>query len=282
MFEQVTILGPGLLGASIAMAVKARGLTVRVHTWSRRESTRAKCAEQSWCDAVFDTAEASVEGSDLVIVCTPVETIVPLLSSVKGALRPDSLVTDVGSTKRQICESMAKVFAEAGPAFVGSHPMAGSDLGGMEHAQVDLLQDAACIVVGQDGQSEAAQRVVEFWDRMGMRTYQMTGKAHDEVVAHVSHLPHLLASSLCSYVSQKSPDAEWLKLSGGGFRDTTRVAGGDAELWRQILIGNREQVIASIEGFEAELGQFKAALQAGRPDVLKALLENGRQYRSQL
>lgn len=281
MFEQITILGPGLLGASIAMAVKARGLSGRVHTWSRRAETRAKCTGQSWCDAVFDTAEAAVAGSDLVIVCTPVDTIVPLIGSVKGALRADALITDVGSTKRRICEGMAALLHETGPVFVGSHPMAGSEQAGLEFAEVNLLDDAACIVVGAEGDA-AVNRVVTFWKALGMRLSVMSVQEHDAIVAHISHLPHLLASSLCAYLAEKDGAGALLKHAGGGFRDTTRVAGGSAELWKQILMSNREQVIDAISGFEAELDQFRSAIQSGRADVLKAFLEQGRSYRNKL
>jgi len=282
MFEQITILGPGLLGASVAMAVKAHGLATRVHTWSRRESTRSKCAEQDWCDAVMYSPDAAVGGSALVIVCTPVETIVSLIASVKEAIRPDALITDVGSTKGQICEGMAQLLGTGGPVFVGSHPMAGSERTGLEHAQVDLLAGAACIVVPPEAESVAADCIAAFWTALGMRTFTMTAREHDAIVAHVSHLPHLMASALCAYLAEKSPDAQWLELSGGGFRDTTRVAGGDEELWKQILMGNRQEVIAAIEGFEAELDQFKSALQSGRPDVLKSFLGKGRSYRERL
>jgi len=282
MFEQITILGPGLLGASIAMAVKERGLAKRVHTWSRRAETRAKSAEQLWCDAVFETAGESVRGSDLVIVCTPVETIVPLVAAVQNDLSPEVIITDVGSTKRQICEGMDQLLKDDGPIFVGSHPMAGSEQAGMAHARVDLLDGAACIVVAHESESAAEIRVKEFWIKLGMRVCTKTAREHDAIVAHVSHLPHLLASSLCAYLAEKNPNGAWLALSGGGFRDTTRVASGDPELWKQILMGNREQVIAAIEGFEAELDQFKAALQSGRADVLKEFLNEGRQFREKL
>ncbi|NQY32078.1 MAG: prephenate dehydrogenase/arogenate dehydrogenase family protein, partial [Coraliomargarita sp.] len=145
MFPQITILGPGLLGASLAMAVKSRGLCERIATWSRRPETRAKCSSQNWCDAVFDSPEAAVSGSQLVVVCTPVQTIVPLLQQVAPSLTPGALVTDVGSTKSLICRESRDVLPE-NCEFIGSHPMAGSEQTGMEFADAELFENAACIL----------------------------------------------------------------------------------------------------------------------------------------
>jgi len=280
MFAQITILGPGLLGASLAMALKARGLCERVVTWSRRPETRAKCAEQTWCDAVLETPEAAVSGSQLVVICTPVQTIVPLLEKIAGSLESNTLLTDVGSTKSLICRESRGLLPQ-GCEFIGSHPMAGSEQTGMEFANPDLFQDAACLLTPLDSDSDAAvDTLSKFWQALGMIVRTISPEQHDEIVAHVSHLPHLLASTLCAYLATR--DNDWANLSGGGLRDSTRIAAGDPSLWRQILEQNREEALRAIAGFEDELHLLKTALLNTDSLSIQTILERGKEYRDRL
>ena len=281
MFQQITILGPGLLGASLAMAVKERGLATRVVTWSRRPESRAKCLNQSWCDAVLDTPEQAVVGSDLVVICTPVQTIVPLLVQIRPALATDALITDVGSTKSLICREARSALEGHSATFLGAHPMAGSEQAGMEHAQSDLFEKAACMLTPLDQASSAAiVKLSAFWETLGMTVSIVSPEKHDEIVAHVSHLPHLLASTLCGYLATQ--DDTWRTLAGGGLRDTTRVASGDPQLWKQILEQNSDEVLRAIEGFEQQLHHLKTALLNQNSLGVIAQLERGKTYRDQL
>ena len=274
MFQQITILGPGLLGASLAMAVKQRGLAARIVTWSRRPESRAKCLSHSWCDALFDTPEAAVAGSDLVVICTPVQTIVPLLAQIRPALSEQALVTDVGSTKSLICREARSTLQGHSATFLGSHPMAGSEQAGMEHAKVDLFEQAACILTPlDDTAADDIAQLSAFWTALGMTLTAVSPEKHDEIVAHISHLPHLLASTLSSYLANQDPT--WRHLAGGGLRDTTRIASGDPGLWKQILEQNREEVLRAIDGFEQELHQLKAALLNHESLEVSAQLERG-------
>jgi len=281
MFQQITILGPGLLGASLAMAVKERGLAARVVTWSRRPETRAKCHNRSWCDAVLETPEEAVAGSDLVILCTPVHTIVPLLEEIRPALAEGALVSDVGSTKSLICRTARSALEGHSATFLGAHPMAGSEQAGLEHAQADLFENAACILTPlEDASTQAIAKLHSFWEALGMVVSTVSPEKHDEIVAHVSHLPHLLASTLCSYLATQ--DTTWGALAGGGLRDTTRIASGDPQLWRQILEQNSDEVLRAIEGFEQQLHALKAALlNQDSPSVI-AQLQRGKTYRDRL
>lgn len=281
MFQQITILGPGLLGASLAMAVKERGLAARVVTWSRRPDSRAKCLNQSWCDAVLDTPEQAVVGSDLVVICTPVQTIVPLLVQIRPALATDALITDVGSTKSLICREARSALEGHSATFLGAHPMAGSEQAGMEHAQSDLFEKAACMLTPLDQASSAAiVKLSAFWETLGMTVSIVSPEKHDEIVAHVSHLPHLLASTLCGYLATQ--DDTWRTLAGGGLRDTTRVASGDPQLWKQILEQNSDEVLRAIEGFEQQLHHLKTALLNQNSLGIVAQLERGKTFRDQL
>lgn len=281
MFQQITILGPGLLGASLAMAVRERGLAPRISTWSRRPETRAKCLNQDWCDAVFDTPEEAVAGSDFIVICTPVETIAPLLAQIAPTLNAGALVTDVGSTKSVICREASSALSQTSATFIGSHPMAGSEQAGMEHAQADLFVNAACILTPlDDARPDAIARLSTFWEALGMNLSTASPEKHDEIVAHISHLPHLLASTLCSQLAGK--DDTWRNLAGGGLRDTTRVASGDPALWKQILQQNSDEVLRAIDGFEHELQRLKAALNNKNSHEVTALLQRGKNYRDSL
>jgi prephenate dehydrogenase len=279
MFDQITILGPGLLGASLAMALKERALCRRIHTWSRSAPTRAQAAQAAWCDAVFERPEEACQESDCVVVCTPVETIVPLLSQVAPELAAGALVTDVGSTKSLICRQVRALPGHF--HFIGSHPMAGSEQAGMAHARADLFEGAVGILTPFDDDDHAILlRLEKFWRAVGMETFTTSPEHHDEIVARISHLPHVLASSLCSYLSGQ--DTSWSALAGGGLRDSTRIASGDAKLWKQILQQNREEVLRAIGGFEDELHLLKSALLNQDDAEVLRILNRGKEFRDQL
>lgn len=280
MFEQITILGAGLLGASIGMAARKRAICKRVHVWSRRAETRGEAAKEDWVDAVFDHSGEACRASQLIVLCTPVDSIVPLLGQVAESLDNTALVTDVGSTKGNICRDAAAL-GTLRAQFIGSHPMAGSEQTGMTHAEAELFEGAACIVTPLEATPEApTSQLKDFWTALGMRVACMSPERHDEAVAHISHLPHLLTAALCSFLAERDPS--WKALAGGGLRDTTRIAAGDPNLWRGILEGNREEVARAVTGLEGELQQIKAALINKDTTALDQYLESGKRYRDQL
>lgn len=280
MFDQISILGPGLLGASIGIAVQERGLAQRIVSWSRRAETQANCLSQSWCDAVFDTPGEACRQSQLIVICTPVPTIAPLLATIAADLAPGAMVTDVGSTKSRICRE-AQGVELMGASFIGSHPMAGSEQTGMAHARGDLFEAAACIVTPlADSPTETVRQISTFWEALGMRVTHASPERHDEIVAHISHLPHVLSSALCSFLAAQDP--AWATLAGSGLRDTTRIAAGDPTLWRGILESNRDEVIRAISGLENELHHIKSALANEDSARLSQQLERGKHYRDSI
>jgi len=280
MFKQITILGPGLLGASLLQAAKQRGLCKTTAAWSRRAETRAKCEDQPWCDAVYAHAGKAVAKADLVVACTPVDTIVPLLESIAPHLKAGALVTDVGSTKSLICR-LGRAAVPKKTAFVGSHPMAGSEKAGLEFATPGLFQGRACFVTPLvDTPARDVDRITRFWKALGMEVATTTPESHDEIVAHLSHLPHLLASAFCAYLGTRDPN--WAHFAGPGLRDTTRVAAGDPSLWKAIALENREEILRALDGFETELLHLRSALRNGQPHALLHILERGRDFRVRL
>lgn len=281
MFQQITILGPGLLGASLAMAIKKRIPTARVVIWARKPESREICRNKEWCDIVAESPEEAVDGSDLTLLCTPVHSILPLLEQIQPALKEGSTVSDVGSTKVQICHGAQRVFRNTSATFLGSHPMAGSELTGMENARADLFEDAACILTPlPDTTDTTIQTLGTFWKSLQMHVTTVPPETHDAIVAHISHLPHVLASVLCNYLSRK--DNFWQTLGGGGLRDTTRIAAGDPELWKQIIEQNRDEILQAITGFEKELNALKTALTRNDSTGILSLLRQGKTYRDQL
>jgi len=276
---QLTILAPGLLGGSVARAARSRGLAQRIVVWSRRPETRLALRDQSWCDAVADTPGDAVRGAAFVVLAAPVDRIVPLLQQIAPALPADALVTDVGSVKGEITRFGTAVLGRRAH-FVGAHPMAGSEKTGWEHSSAELFQKRTCFVTPlPETDTRATERVVTFWHDLGADVVTVAPDEHDEIVAHISHLPQVIASSLCAFLAKKNP--AWRNHAGGGLRDTTRIAASDPQLWRSILGQNRDEVLRALRQFEDELHQFQIAL-ANRDDIeVVARLERGKVYRDQ-
>ncbi|MGF1484544.1 MAG: prephenate dehydrogenase [Opitutales bacterium] len=281
VFERLTILGAGLLGGSLLWAAREKGLCRVTAAWSRRAETREACARSAWCDEVYETPQAAVAEADAVVVCVPVERIAPLVREVAPALKPQALVMDVGSTKGKICASLPPVLNAEGAAFVGAHPMAGSEKTGIDHARADLFDDRNAFITPVETTSASmTARAQAFWSALGMRVHVTTPETHDAIVAHVSHLPHLVASALAQSLSESPP--EWLAASGPGLRDTTRVAGGDPSLWLEIVRENRPAVRAALSTFTASWSALQAAVEAEDDPALEAILTGGQRCRSQL
>ncbi len=276
---QLTILAPGLLGGSVARAARARGVAQRIVIWSRRPETRLKLQTQPWCDAVADSPEAAVAGASIVVIAAPVDRIVPLLQQIAPALPAGALVTDVGSVKGEIARLGGSALHPRAH-FVGAHPMAGSEKTGWEHSTADLFEHRTCFVTPlADCDPAAVQKVVEFWHQLGSEVVTLDPDRHDEIVAHISHLPQVVASTLCSFLAHKNP--AWRNYAGGGLRDTTRIAGSDSHLWRSILEQNRDEVLRALRQFQDELHGFQMALSNRDYIEVAARLERGKAYRDQ-
>jgi cyclohexadieny/prephenate dehydrogenase len=277
MLEQLSILAPGLIGGSVARAARARGIARRIVVWSRRPETRLALAEQAWCDVVCESAPEAVQGADLVVVAAPVDRIVPLIRETAGFLKAGAVVCDVGSVKAEIAR-LGHEALDGKAHFVGAHPMAGSEKSGWEHGKADLFEGRTCFVTPVAATpAEATARVVAFWRDLGAEVVTMEPDKHDEIVAHISHLPQVLASSLCAFLATRDP--AWRNFAGAGLRDTTRIAGSDPKLWRAILEQNRDEVLRALRDFQDDLQGLQAAL-ANRDFVeVAARLERGRAYR---
>lgn len=274
-WDTVAIVGVGLIGGSIGLALRERGMARKVIGIGRRESSLQEARD---CGAVHETTTdlaRGVSSADLVVLCTPVERIVDLARQVAQFITDDALITDAGSSKQAIVLALDNL---PRGRFIGSHPMAGSEKTGPGEARADLFQDRVVIVTPTESTRDGDYtKVAEFWQDLGATVLRMTPAQHDQAVASVSHLPHLVAAALAIAVPQEN-----FPLAAGGLRDTTRIAAGDAELWRQILLSNRENVLAALTSFEETLVQFKGVLSEADAAGLQRLLEQGKRKRDAL
>lgn len=279
MPDSLTILAPGLLGASVAQAARRYGAAGKITLWARRPEVRLALRQQPWADAVADTPTAAVQGAQRVIVCAPVDQIVPLIQQVAPGLLPGALVTDVGSVKGEICRGAAAALGECAH-FIGSHPMAGSEKTGWENASAGLFERRTVFITPlPDTDTAAAERLAAFWSAIGAEVASVPPDEHDEIVAHISHLPQVLASTLCASLARR--DQRWRNHAGGGLRDTTRIAGSDPRLWKTILEQNRDEVLRALRGYQDELHGLERALANRDWFEVQAILERGKAYRDQ-
>lgn len=275
-FPKITLVGVGLLGGSIGLAVKQRGLAGCVAGLVRREESIAECTGAGVVDMVtLDPAEA-VGDAALVILCTQVGQMGELAEQLKPHLADGAIVTDVGSVKADVVATVESVL----PRFVGSHPLAGSEKTGVANARADLLEDALCAVTPTERSDEATVESVEkFWQALGARTSRLSPKVHDLVVARTSHLPHVLATALvrCVLGGEEHGEADFCAT---GFRDSTRLADGAAPMWRDIALANPKAIAAALDDLQEELDGLRAALEAGDAETLEQFFDEGRRLRA--
>ena len=278
----LAVIGPGLLGASIAMAAKRAG-NFRVSIWARRETAVSELQTRGIGDFASTDLRKTSENADLAILCVPIGAMPSLGRQLAAILLPGALVTDVGSVKGSVVAELNAIFTGE-VRFVGSHPMAGSEQTGMGFARADLFDDQVCIVTPDPtSQAQDIERVSSFWENLGCRVRQIGPDEHDEIVAMISHFPHLLAAALVDSVCARSPAA--LDFAGPGFRDTTRVASGPPEMWSEILGVNRLAVKKSAEAMIEKLQEIMTLLDRPYPggaDSMNQFLTSAKTQRDRL
>ena len=248
---QLAIFGPGLIGGSIALAARQRARCERLILWSPDAAERAAAELLGVADLVTGDLAAASAGADLAILCTPPAAMPGLQSKSSRHLPPAAVLSDVASVKGDIAQALERT---AGSRYVSAHPMAGADAGGLGAATADLFAGCVCLITPHTGSSAAAIETVEtFWVGLGARLRRMSAAEHDDAVALVSHLPHLAAAALVNLVAAQPGGS--LDCAGPGWRDSTRVAGGPAELWTEILSHNRAPVTRALHGLLAKLSQ---------------------------
>ena len=274
-FQKLTLIGVGLLGGSIGLAAKQRGVAHRVCGLVRREESIVECLAAGAVDeATLDITEA-VTDANLVILCTPVGRMGELVAAMKPHLSAGAVVTDVGSVKASVMAAVEPVLSR----FVGSHPLCGSEKAGVAHARGDLFDGAVCAVTPTEvSDAPTVDTISKFWTALGSRVVNLSAADHDAIVARTSHLPHVLASALVNAVLA-SPRVDESDFLGSGFRDTTRLASGDAGMWRDIAMGNAAAIAAALEDLQAEIGRLKTALSEKDAAALEKFFAEGQSAR---
>ena len=281
MFKQVTIMGPGLLGASLVLTVKKKLLAEKIVVWARSENTAKNALEKLPVDQVEKNPSVSVKGSQLVVLCTPVETITSILNSIIDDLDESCIVTDVGSVKSEICKNAQNLFKKSKSSFIGSHPMAGSEKAGMDHANEHLFSNRTCIITPNDkADSEQLKKLTLFWEHLGMKSILMNPQEHDAKLSQLSHLPHLVSSVLAHSLHDKIDEAPM--LCGQGLRDTVRIAGGSPELWAGIIEQNKINILESVEKFEESFQTVRNLISQNDFNGLQEFLKQGSVFQENL
>jgi prephenate dehydrogenase len=275
--QNIAILGLGLMGASLALGLKKRGFAGHILGYARREETRIQALETGVADALFSDPAEAVREADIVVICVPIWTIAQLAKQIVPTLKPGAVVTDVGSTKSELLKTMGPLFKESTAHFVGSHPIAGSEKTGIEAGDPDLYQGRLTVVCP----SEGAPEISNLWKAVGSEVVEMSPEAHDAMLASTSHLPHMVAAALARSVANGDPERK-AGFCGTGFKDTTRVASGSADMWVDIIDTNRAALEAELGRFHEELQGLIKILHDGNPDDIRQWLEDAATDRNQI
>jgi cyclohexadieny/prephenate dehydrogenase len=279
-FARVTVIGLGLIGSSIARAVRADMPTARVTGYDADPDVRVRSEALGFCHDIADSAGAAVTDADLVILCVPVGAMAKVAAEIVDDLPPDAIVSDVGSSKAGIAAALAEILP--GVTIIPAHPVAGTENSGPEAGFATLFKGRWCIVTPIEGTDETAvMRVESFWQRLGAKVDRMDPKHHDLVLAVTSHLPHLIAYTIVGTASDLEgvTRSEVIKYSAGGFRDFTRIAASDPTMWRDVFLANKDAVLEMLQRFSEDLTALQRAIRWGDGDALFDLFTRTRAVR---
>jgi prephenate dehydrogenase len=269
MIERLGIIGCGLMGGSVALALRRAGLVRHVAGFSRSQASSRRALELGVIDEACASATDAVRGADIVLLSVPVASTFDVLASLRTALAPEALCMDVGSTKRDVVAAARAALGSDIAAFVPAHPIAGKERAGVDAADADLYRDRRVILTPlEETDPDRTRRARALWEAMGAVVSDMSPEDHDRTFAAVSHLPHLLAFAYVASVARQPQGERMLQLAGPGFRDFTRIAGGDPAMWRDILLANRDEVLAQAASFRHVLGEIERAMLASDAQAL--------------
>jgi prephenate dehydrogenase len=273
MFQQLGVIGCGLMGGSFALALKRAGLVKRVVGYSKSPSTTERAKRMGVIDVAAESALLAVSGSDIVLIAVPVAATETTFKAIRHLVEPGVLVMDVGSTKRDVVDAARRVLRERIGSFVPAHPIAGKEVSGIQHADAALYNGRQVILTPlAQTAPELVQKATDVWSSIGAQVLKMTPENHDAAFAAVSHLPHLLAFAYFSSVVNQPAGRDFLSLAGPGFRDFTRISASSPETWRDILVANREEVLKQSQRFRQALDALEHVMREGNADALEGLI----------
>ena len=273
MFEQLGLIGCGLMGGSFALAMKKAGLVKRVVGYSKSPSTTDRARQMGVIDVEAPSALLAVAGADVVLVAVPVAATEATLKAIKHLVTPNMLIMDVGSTQADVVQAARRALRDQVGSFVPAHPITGREVAGVEHADAELYTGRQVILTPTEKtlttQLSQAETV---WTALGCRVSSMSPESHDAAFAAVSHLPHLLAFAMMNSITGQNEGDDFLSLAGPGFRDFTRIAASDPKVWRDILLANREELLAQSRLFQQTLQNIEQAMQKGDAQALEDMI----------
>ena len=275
MFEQLGLIGCGLMGGSFALALKRAGLVRRVVGYSKSPSTTERARQLGVIDIEAPSALLAVSGADLVLLAVPVAATETTLKAIRHLLNPDMLVIDVGSTKRDVVDAARRTLKGGVGIFVPCHPITGREVAGVEHADAELYAGKQVILTPIERTlTGKIDQATALWRALGCRVASMSPESHDAAFAAVSHLPHLLAYAYFTTIVNQTSGRDFLSLAGPGFRDFTRIAASDPTIWRDIFVANREEILGQSARFRQTLDAFEHALKAGNMQAVEDMLRS--------
>ena len=281
MFQQLGVIGCGLMGGSFALALKRGGLVRRVVGYSKSPSTTERARKLGIIDVAAESALLAVAGSDIVLIAVPVAATEGTFKAIRHLVEPGVLFMDVGSTKRDVVDAARRVLRERVASFVPAHPIAGKEASGIQHADAGLYSGRQVILTPLPQSNPVlVQKATDVWSAIGSQVLKMSPENHDAAFAAVSHLPHLLAFAYFSAVTHQPSGRDFLSLAGPGFRDFTRIAASDPAVWRDILMANREEVLKQSARFRHALDALELVMQSGNADALEDLIRTASEGRA--
>ena len=281
MFEQLGLIGCGLMGSSFALALKRAGLVRRVVGYSKSPSTTERARQMGVIDVEVPSALLAVSGADIVLLAIPVSATEATFKAIRHLIGPATLVMDVGSTKGDVVEAARRVLGEQVGSFVPCHPITGKEVSGVEHADVNLYAGKQVVLTPIE-QTAGAQlkKAKDVWTALGCQVLSMSPEAHDATYAAVSHLPHLIAFAMINGITSQAQGHDYMALAGPGFRDFTRIAASAPEIWRDILMANREELLAQSRLFQQSLQSLEQLISSGNGEALEFQIRQASETRA--
>jgi prephenate dehydrogenase len=273
MFEQLGVIGCGLMGGSFALAMKRAGLVKRVVGYSKSPSTTERARQMGVIDVEAPSALLAVSGADIVLLAVPVAATEATFKAIRHLVTANMLVMDVGSTKRDVVDAARRVLRDHVGSFVPAHPIAGKEVSGVDHADPDLYHGRQVILTPiEKTQVAQLKKAQELWEALGCHVQQMAPEQHDAAFAAVSHLPHMIAFALMHAIVNQPQGKDFLALAGPGFKDFTRIAAGDPKMWRDVLLANRHELVEQAKLFQRSLHNMLQLAEDGSGEKLEEML----------
>lgn len=283
MIKRLAIIGVGLIGGSLALALKSRGCVEHVVGYSRNEENLKKGIDLNIIDSYSTSLEETVKGCDVILLAVPLGAMSSMLAQIKPYLEPNTIVTDVGSAKSSVVSAAKQYLVENYANFVAAHPIAGTENSGVESGFSELFQNRKVIVTPDDNTSKEAIEVVKnMWEDCGALVETMTVKHHDEIFAATSHLPHMLAYSLVNCLADMEDKVEIFNYAAGGFRDISRIASSDPTMWRDICLHNKDALSSMLKQYSEELSELSKKINTSQSDELYEYFSRAKKRRDDL